>query len=124
MWRSELPNGRCGISSRALAGRTSYVAKLTQGIARARSALGCILAAFQAALGLRQTRTAFFYTETPNIIPSYMSRYAIILIRADSKPAIVWVRSNGPLESSPGLSEVMPWVRRYENTRPERAREV
>jgi hypothetical protein len=40
-------NNMFGISSRALSERTSFVALLTQGIAQARSAWGCILAAFQ-----------------------------------------------------------------------------
>jgi hypothetical protein len=55
-------------------------------------------------------KNRLFSTETPNVMISYMSRYEIILIRADSKPAVISVRSNGPLESSPGLSEAMPWV--------------
>ena len=42
-------NNMFGISSRALSGRTGFIAMSTQGIARARSALGCILAALQAA---------------------------------------------------------------------------
>jgi hypothetical protein len=60
MWRNESQNGICGISSRALSGRRSFVAKLTQGIAQARSALGCILAAFQAAFGASYSRRRFF----------------------------------------------------------------
>ena len=53
-------NNMSGISARALSGRRSFVAILTQGIAQARSALGCILAAFQAAFGPSYRRRKFF----------------------------------------------------------------
>jgi hypothetical protein len=54
-----LMNDMSGINCRAPSGRTGFVAVISQGIARMRSALGCILAALQAAFGSCHLKNTF-----------------------------------------------------------------
>ena len=121
--RPNTTNAMCGIDlSRAPSGRCHFSARLSQGIALARSALGWVLAAFQAAVGaLRACRSAGHDRSRIFEAPQFFARSCDL----HDANTLSLPRPNGPPEPSPGLSEAMPWVTRHPiEQRPERARET